>query len=663
MNIYLADLVHDYLGGGSYMMPLNIGFISAYTKHRLNDVHTELFKYPNALLARIKASSPDILGLSNYTWNANLNLQVAKFMKRLRPETVVVMGGPDIDVIPEMKHHVLCKDPEVDFYVLQEGEIGFMNLLQRLQEVDFDIPRAKLAPIDGVAFVRDGDMVWGELLPRIQDVNTIPSPYLTGELDQFFDTNLVPIVETNRGCPFTCTYCAQGLASKHIVKKFDIDRVKNELTYIAEHVKNTNLLTFADANFGIFDRDIEIAEHIHTLQEKYNYPRRTTMNWIKTDKCVPLAKTIGEAACLCSSLQSMDPVVLKEIKRHNIPAEQFKNIIKQVNEFGGLSATEIILALPSETKESHLNSLRTLFDWNVSYIICYNCLLLNGTELTLPEQRQRYALTSKFRLLDSGFGQYGDNDILSFEYEEGVRSTSTMTEEEILSFRPVHWLIQFMWNYRFYYPMLKFLQQNSISPLDFIVELIRVSDTHSPVVAQLFQEFKQESIDEWFDTPEDLIKHFSEPKNFEDLRAGAHGKLNGKYIWKVILECYEQFSDHVCQTAKTFLPEQAPAIDAISQYCLMRSIDLPQIDTLEQPFTHTFPYDVFKWENSQYTTPLEARPSSYTFSLSGPQEHALRVLLKQYSHPNPNVMLRKLSEHMRITDLFLSVEYATSGAQ
>jgi len=45
---------------------------------------------------------------------------------------------------------------------------------------------------------------------RIKDLDEIPSPYLTGVLDKFFDGKLAPFIETNRGCPFTCSFAIQA---------------------------------------------------------------------------------------------------------------------------------------------------------------------------------------------------------------------------------------------------------------------------------------------------------------------------------------------------------------------------------------------------------------------------------------------------------------------
>ena len=76
--------------------------------------------------------------------------------------------------------------------------------------------------------------------------------------------------ETNRGCPFTCTYCAWGIAALSKVRKFPMDRIFSELEYVAEKVPNAPTWFFADANFGILQRDVEIAERIAHIKKKNN---------------------------------------------------------------------------------------------------------------------------------------------------------------------------------------------------------------------------------------------------------------------------------------------------------------------------------------------------------------------------------------------------------
>lgn len=654
LRIYLGDLVHNFLGGGSYMFPLNIGFLASYAKKIFGDeIDIELYKYPGELIERLKSDPPHVLGLSNYTWSANLNNEISGLAKSVDATTMVVWGGPNINQTNDGYVEFFRENPMVDFYAINEGEPGFANLLKQFIESEADIKRSKQDPVDGCVFF-DREPICGKRLDRIEDIDIIPSPYLTGTLDKFFDYDLIPIIETNRGCPFTCTFCAQGLVSQHKVKMYDIGRVLEELDYIADHVKKTNLLCFADANFGIAGRDIKIAERIRFLQQTKGYPRRCTINWVKTRKSIEIAEIMGEATYLVSSLQSLDPVALKNVKRSNVDSKYFREIVDHVNDAGGVSGTEIILALPGETKESHLNSLRTLFSWNVSYIICYNCLLIDGSELTLPEERKRFALTTKFRLIDSAFGQY--NGILSFESEEGIRSTSTMSEEEILFFRPVHWLIQFSWNYRCYFDLMKFVYSKGINPVDFIVALIENSHRAPQSVRSLFNDFRDEAKNEWFETPEDLRRHYSKPENFEFIREGGVGKMNGKYTWRVILECKKDFDSYIGSVASEMLPAWKSEIDDLVTFASHALLDFSSGIDFGATSEVEFVYDILAWRKNRYEGDLKKKKNKKLFYFPEEKEKALNVLLDQYRHQNMNVTMRKMTEHMRITDLYYDIK-------
>ena len=517
IKIYLGDFIHNYFGVGTYMFPLNIGYVAAWAnKFFAQDIDIQLIKYPGDFIKQFEEEAPDLVGLSNYTWNADLNNKISQWIKTKSPNTTVVFGGPNISYSREGYERFFRTHNSTDFYIPYQGEVPFANLLTRIFEKGLNLAALKSQPIDGVVFYdRDSNrVVQGKDIPRIKDVDTIPSPYLTGLLDKFFDTNLTPISETNRGCPYRCTYCCQGLSSHSQIDFFSLERVKEEIRYITDKVKNTNILFFADSNFGILARDREIAQYIASLMKETGYPRKLNVNWAKNQpKLFEIAKILNNIN-LIISVQSLDEVVLKKIKRQNIQVSVFKDILENVNREGGMSGTEIILALPGETKESHLESLRQLFDWNVSYIICYNCLILEGSELGLAKETGEFKCTTKFRLIDNSFGKYGD--IMSFEAEEGIRSTPTMSEEEILYFRPVHWLIQFLWNYRFYYDLLKYLQSLGINPIEYIIALIDNIDKNAPgEVKQICHEFRDDAKAEWYDTPEAFNEHFSRPENFE----------------------------------------------------------------------------------------------------------------------------------------------------
>ena len=89
-----------------------------------------------------------------------------------------------------------------------------------------------------------------------------------------------------------------------------------------------------------------------------------------------------------------------------------KDIINHFNENNIETETELILGLSEQTKESHLNDLRIVAELYIGQIVCYNCRMLEGAEMALPSEREKYGVKVKYRLVDQGFGKY--KDFLSF---------------------------------------------------------------------------------------------------------------------------------------------------------------------------------------------------------------------------------------------------------
>ncbi len=666
LRVFLCDMVHNYLGAGSYMFPLNIGYLAAYARRQLGDgVEIRLFKYPDALLRALESASPDVVGFGNYTWNADLNNCLADHVRGLWPRTLIVFGGPNINYSDRGVTEFFLSHQAADFYIPFQGERPLAHLLARFMDGGGDRERLTGRVMEG-AYAYDagaGVVLRGEIPPRIRQPDDIPSPYLTGLLDEFFEYPLIPIVETNRGCPYQCTFCAQGISSHHQIDYFSMVRVRAELDYIAAHVKHTNILNLADSNFGIIDRDMDIARHIAQLTRTTGYPRRCNTNWAKNQPKIFRIAEILDNVNLVVSLQSLDEGVLAKVKRRNIRMGVFKDIVERTNALGAQSGTEIILGLPGETRDSHVRTLRQLFDWGVSCIICYNGLVLDGTELARLKDEGEFRCRTRYRLIDSSFGQYGP--ITSFEAEQGIMATDAMTEEELLGSRPVHWLIQFLWNYRFYYDLLKYVQIHGVNPLDFILRLIEDADKAAPaVVRRLFEEFKRQARAEWFDSVEDLRAHYIQAEPFQRLGRGMHGKMNGAYIFRVLLEAKGPFERYMFETACRCLPLSAVHRGILRQIIEQLSAAVIDFngcwDEIEQPRLLTGRFDLPAWRASRYDSTvfkyLKPRPCAWRIELGEDQRRVLKQLLRQYDHPNKNVTLRKMSEFISVRELLYRFE-------
>ena len=400
LKIYLGDLTYDTISLSTEAFPLNIGYIAAYCKKLFgSDVDITLFKYIDDLETAIINSPPDILGLSNYAWNHSISLEMFKILKKENPISICVMGGPNFPLDFHSQKSFLDRAPEVDIYVPIEGEVGFSNIIKKTLTANSvnDIRNVVLSdPIDGcITRQINGEYKYSSNIEiRTKQLDEIPSPYLTGILDKFFDGKLSPTLQTNRGCPFQCTYCVDGNDAVRQVTHFSIERVTDELNYIARHVpKTTNSMIITDLNFGMIPRDLDICDVIANTQKEFGYPTQiqATTGKNSKEKIIEAIKRVNGALRIWLSVQSMDQDVLRNVKRNNISVDQMLALQPAIREAKLPTLSEVIIGLPGETYQSHIKTLRDLLRARVDDIQIYTCMMLDGAEMNTPEHRKNGA--------------------------------------------------------------------------------------------------------------------------------------------------------------------------------------------------------------------------------------------------------------------------------
>src|SRR5262245_20612454 len=155
-TVAFADLTHTSVAIDANNNPLAVGYIAAYAlRHLGRDIFPRLFKYPAALGSFLDRETPPIVCFTHYMWNAQLSLAFARAIKRHRPRTVVVMGGPNYPVDALEQEAYLASHPEIDFFADGEGEVAFVNLFQALADVGFDGDRLRRqgTKIDGFHYI------------------------------------------------------------------------------------------------------------------------------------------------------------------------------------------------------------------------------------------------------------------------------------------------------------------------------------------------------------------------------------------------------------------------------------------------------------------------------------------------------------------------------
>ena len=610
IRIFLGDLTHNTVGMANETFPLNVGYIAAYCKKRFGSkVDITIFKYIDDLEASIYENPPDVLALSNYVWNHRIGLEMFDLIHSHNPNAITVWGGPNFPQDLESQQSFLKNYSSVDFYVPIEGEIGFSNIIEEvlnISELGYKKEILFKKPIDGcVSRKPDGLLQFTIPEIRTKKLDEIPSPYLTGLLDKFFDGKLTPMLQTNRGCPFTCTFCVDGADTVNRVNQLGLERVSSELDYIGKHIpNNVHSLHISDLNFGMYPRDLEICDDIVGIQKKYDYPHKiiSTTGKNKKERIIQAIEKLNGTMSLSMSVQSMDEQILKNIRRSNISVDHMLALQPAIKKVGLVTDSEVILALPGETYQTQITTLRKLLAAKLDFVEVYSCMLLNGSELNTPEQRKKWNFQTKFRILPRDFTtlRNGKNVI---ETEEIVVGSNTLSFEEYIELRTLSFSI-YVTNIGIVYDsLLKFLRENNIEVFDLFFQMMKQIDSSPPSAQKIFDSVKNDVTDELWDSPEDIQTHYQEQEEYEKLLSGEAARNVMQYHNALVryycMDEWTQFAGNIAfgllKRKKTISYELENQLKNIINYCAGLGHNTLGDDRMSTNPEFLFDYDIENW--------------------------------------------------------------------
>lgn len=328
-----------------------------------------------------KLLEADILCYSTYIWNQAECDSLARWYKEQKPEGIVCYGGANVPEDEPYFSEYCAERPFVDHFFIGTGEEKFSHFL-KTGEIDNTTERRKYTKID------------------------LPTPYSDGVFDRYVKekTNLVAAIETNRGCPYACSFCDWGGTARSKINRFDIDDIKKELQYIFAH-ESIVRIEIIDANFGTFERDLEIIEYMVTLQEQRK--NKLVINFSGFAKngskwLLPIIQLTGKyfsgqhgMSSIKLSFQSHDKKVLNINQRGNIPNEKLYPLMHEFQKKGVDIDAEMIIGLPGETVETFLNSLEINRQLHIHQQKTYMLWALPNTPLYSKEFKEEYGVKTK----------------------------------------------------------------------------------------------------------------------------------------------------------------------------------------------------------------------------------------------------------------------------
>lgn len=398
---------------------------------------------------------------SNYMWSVELNLQISQAVKQHDSKNLTIHGGPSTPDYQQACEDFMQQHRSVDIAAHGEGEVTitelFCNLMKDAQgAVSFDS-----FAMAGVAGITYRDQLSNKLIrtaprSRMKEPDSVPSPYLSGYFDNYNGQVEAAIIETNRGCPYGCTFCDWGSATNQKIRVFDLERVKQEIDWIGRN--NIRVMWIADANYGLYDRDIEISRHIVETKARYGYPQEVVVNYTKnsTWRLVEIIKVFSEGGIISQgiiSIQTTDEQTLDVINRKNIRTERYDELAGIFADLNLPLSTDLMIGLPGITPDAFSRDLQRYIDMDVS-VKAYPTQLLPNSPMADPAYIEKYQIK-----VDA------DNYLIS---------TYSYTERELQQMKALYQLYTVADGYSLLRYVLRYLQwDHQIPAMAFLQQLLQ----------------------------------------------------------------------------------------------------------------------------------------------------------------------------------------------
>ena len=415
----------------SFYLPYTVGLLWSYVKQSPTisenyQLYDMLFRRDNVYEAVEHYKHCDVVIVSFYIWSSKYCFRFCDLLKKANPDIKILAGGPDLDWRDK---EFFNKYPYIDFIVVGEGEIACEKILEDIT--------------NGTATKR----IYQE--PRMKDLD-IPSPYIAGIFDELMakhtDIEWIPTLETDRGCPYACTFCDWGSLTASKMYKIYFERITDELAWFAE--RKLPFMAMTNSNFGIYkDRDMEIATIITENKKATGYPSGISVSYAKNSN-----KTIVEILKLFDavkiqtgfvlSLQTGNDDVLEIIKRKNLKINVLSDIVDLANENNIPLLTELIVGLPGETRQTWIDGLEKILQSGITQLEVFKlALLVNAPMMDTQVTDYEY---KTFRSYDY-FYDTNEQNILS-EIEQGIgENIELVLSNSTMPLADMRYILRYTW--------------------------------------------------------------------------------------------------------------------------------------------------------------------------------------------------------------------------
>ena len=424
MKVLLATLNAKYIHSS-----LALRYLATYCRPICPTIEIGEYSINNKLLdilADIYAHRPRLLGLACYIWNIDMTLALAKLVKQVMPDTIIVLGGPEVsyDAKDLLENH-----NTIDYIIQGEGEEALAQLIGSLTG------SGEVNAIDGLAWrQREGQCFVNKGPQIVKQLDELPFPYSQHDLASLQDK--IIYYESSRGCPFSCQYCLSSATSG--VRFFSLERVFRDLQVFIE--AGVRQVKFVDRTFNANKKHyLPILRFLADQQCHTNFHLEVAADVLDDEAFTAIAHAPPGRFQMEIGVQSTYEATLSEIQRNN----NWPRLMENVGRLRALGNThlhlDLIVGLPVENYERFGQSFDDVYRLEPHMLQIGFLKMLKGSGVRRSATKHGYVFAdyAPYEVLQNNYLSYGEVRRLQILEEVFNQTYNTGRYEQTLA-----WLVE-----------------------------------------------------------------------------------------------------------------------------------------------------------------------------------------------------------------------------
>lgn len=396
MRILLTAINSKYIHTG-----LGLRYVGEYAKEQGHSVvllEETVNSQILAVLEKLMAQQAEVYGFSVHIWNKPFVFRLVRMLKSLRPEAIIVLGGPEVAFDAE---RIFCELPETSYIVQGEGELVFSELLETLAS-------GKPVP-EHIAYVDEDGVQLNGGTTVIDDLGALPFPY--PDLEQIKAEHKIVYYEATRGCPFNCSYCLSGISRS--VRKRPLELVLRDMDrFIAAGVP---LVKFVDRTYNLDEQYfLPMMRYLAAADTNATFHFEIKADILSEAVLDFLATVPKNRFQLEIGIQSTHKPTLNAINRQD-NWERLSDNVKRLLSFGNMHIhVDLIAGLPYEDLQQFGQSFNDVYGLHAHMLQLGFLKVLPGTQMNgeKVEHGLVYMAESPYEILATKYMPYEDLQLL-----------------------------------------------------------------------------------------------------------------------------------------------------------------------------------------------------------------------------------------------------------